>query len=165
MESIYVLIGVLLVFIIVMKILVSIKEKQPAQKQKCYEGKPYLLTKSENEFLKKLESEFPQYRFFAQVRLADIMKVSKNIDRRNFYTHFNKISSKSVDFLACDKETNKIAFAVELDDPTHMKKDRQARDLFVNNAFEQAGIKLIRVPFKKDVDEIDVNDIKNQLNQ
>jgi hypothetical protein len=148
-----------------MKVLLSIKENQPTQKQKCYEGKPYLLTKSENEFLKKLEVEFPQYRFFAQIRLADIMKVSKNIDRRNFYTHFNKISSKSVDFLACDKETNKIAFAVELDDPTHMKKDRQARDIFVNNAFEQAGIKLIRVSFKKDVDEIDVNDIKNQLNQ
>lgn len=164
MDSLYILIGVLFTFILVMKVLVSIKEKQPS-KQKCYEGKPYLLTKSENEFLKKLEVEFPQYRFFAQVRLADILKVAKNIDRRSFYTHFNKISSKSVDFLACDKNTNRIAFAVELDDPTHLKKDRQARDVFVNNAFEQAGIKLIRVPFKKSIDEIDFNNIKNQLNQ
>lgn len=160
MIEIYILISILLVFIIVMKVLIATKEKQPAQKQKYYEGKPYLLTKSENEFLNKLEKEFPQYRFFAQVRLADIMKVSKNIDRRNFYTHFNKISSKSVDFLACDKETNKIVFAVELDDPTHMKKDRQARDVFVNNAFEQAGIQLIRVPFKKSIDEVDFSKIK-----
>lgn len=160
MTSTYILIGILFAFIIVMKVLIALKEKQPAQKQKCYEGKPYLLTKSENEFLKKLEQEFPQYRFFAQVRLADIMKVSKNIDRRNFYTHFNKISSKSVDFLACDKETNKIAFAVELDDPTHMKKDRQARDVFVNNAFEQAGIQLIRVSFKNSVDEVDLSKLE-----
>lgn len=160
MDGLYILIGVLFALILAMKLLVSIKEKQPAQKQKCYEGKPYLLTKSENEFLKKLEVEFPQYRFFAQVRLADIMKVSKNIDRRNFYTHFNKISSKSVDFIACDKETNKIAFAVELDDPTHLKKDRQARDVFVNNAFKQAGIQLVRVPFKKSIDEIDFSKIK-----
>lgn len=160
MNTLYILIGVLFVLIIVMKILLSVKEKQPEKKQKCYEGKPYLLTKSENEFLNKIEQEYPQYRFFAQVRLADIMKVSKNIDRKNFYTHFNKISSKSVDFLACDKKTNKIAFAVELDDPTHMKKDRQARDVFVNNAFEQAGIQLIRVPFKKSIDEIDFSKIK-----
>lgn len=159
MESIYILIGILFAFIIVMKVLIALKEKQPS-KQKCYEGKSYLLTKSENEFLNKLEQEYTQYRFFAQVRLADIMKVSKNIDRRNFYMHFNKISSKSVDFLACDKETNKIAFAVELDDPTHMKKDRQARDAFVNNAFEQAGIQLIRVPFKKSIDEVDFSKIK-----
>mgnify|MGYP000073622263 CR=1 FL=1 len=46
-----------------------------------------------------------------------------------------------------------------------MKKDRQDRDVFVNNVFEQAGIKLIRVPFKKSIDEIDFNDIKIQSNQ
>lgn len=41
-----------------------------------------------------------------------------------------------------------------------MKKYRQARDLFVNNAFEQAGIKLIRSPFKKSINEIDLSQLK-----
>lgn len=37
MDSGYIIIGALFAFILVMKVLVSIKEKQPS-KQKCYEG-------------------------------------------------------------------------------------------------------------------------------
>jgi very-short-patch-repair endonuclease len=45
----------------------------------------------------------------------------------------------------CDVETLEVKLAIELDDSSHRRSDRIARDRFLNNAFASAGLPLLRV--------------------
>jgi hypothetical protein len=45
--------------------------------------------------------------------------------------------------------TGRVCCCLELDDTSHNRKDRIERDVFVNGAFEQAGVPLLRVPTQK----------------
>ena len=73
-----------------------------------------------------------------QVVLYEIIGTKK-------YNNFNKIKSKSVDYLLTDKEFN-ILLCIELDDNTHKRVDRIKRDNFINNLFKELEIKLLRIP-------------------
>lgn len=61
-------------------------------------------------------------------------------------TYQNKIDRKIVDFLLCDAKTLKPILAIELDDASHRRPDRQERDAFVEKVFETARLPLARVP-------------------
>jgi len=49
-------------------------------------------------------------------------------------------------FLKSISILSEIVGAVELDDASHRRSDREARDFFVNVIFSGAGIPLVRVP-------------------
>jgi len=86
-----------------------------------------------------------QYRIFGKVRLADLMTPSKTGNRKDWWRAFTKISSKHADFVLVHRQTAEILAAIEVDDRSHGRGDRQDRDAFVDAAFAQAGIPLIRV--------------------
>lgn len=124
-----------------------------------YRAKKYFLTQNEKYFFYELKKHLSILHYIScQVRLADILEVKPSRKGSEFYRHFYKISSKSIDFVVCDERMNIIA-CIELDDPTHKRRDRIARDKFVNSIFEDAEVELIRVPFQKNVREIDVKKI------
>lgn len=105
-----------------------------------YIKKDYLLTQTELKFYKLLKQITDELNLIIcpQVPLYEIVK---NID----YKDFNKIQSKSIDFVIT--ETNlKIKFCIELDDYSHKQEKRIKRDEFVNKLFEDLNIKLIRIP-------------------
>jgi hypothetical protein len=56
-----------------------------------------------------------------------------------------------------------ILFCMELDDPTHNRKDRIERDKLVNTAFYDAGMPLIRVPFSGSVNKIDYKKLETEI--
>lgn len=58
----------------------------------------------------------------------------------------NKVQGKHVDFILCEPGTMEPVAAVELDDSSHSRADRRARDDFVNAALEAAGLPVLRVP-------------------
>ena len=87
-----------------------------------YSKKDYLLTQQELKFYK-------------------LIKIVKAKDIKDF----NKIKSKTIDFVITDTNC-KIKFCIELDDPTHIKENRQQRDKFIEDLFKQLNIKLIRIP-------------------
>ena len=58
----------------------------------------------------------------------------------------NKVAQKSVDFVICDPNTPKPKVVIELDEPSHMRPDRQMRDEDV----EETGIVEIRSPISDD---------------
>lgn len=105
-----------------------------------YIKKDYLLTQQELKFYKliKMITDKNNLNIFSQVALYEIIK-SKNIK------DFNKIKSKTIDFVITDSNC-KIKLCIELDDPTHIKENRQQRDKFIENLFNQLNIKLIRIP-------------------
>ncbi len=92
------------------------------------------------------------------VRLADLVYIARGIEKRQSF--FNKIQSKHIDFVLCNKNEIKPILAIELDDSSHQKPDRQKRDEFVDNALKQAGLPLLRVPARGNYDP---QELKQQI--
>lgn len=80
---------------------------------------------------------------FLKMRLADIMKVKNEVPE--YMKAFNKIKAKHTDFLLCDPESLEVLVAIELDDKSHLQKERQERDVFVDGAYKACGIPLLHV--------------------
>ncbi|AJY53126.1 DUF2726 domain-containing protein [Halomonas sp. KO116] len=112
-----------------------------------YDGRQYLFTKTEWGFYRYLaEAAGDQYLVMGKPRIADVLFVRKGQTRSDWARAFSRISSKHIDYIILDPIEGRIVAGVELDDPSHQRQDRQERDIFVNNAFAEAGIPLLRYP-------------------
>lgn len=152
-----------LIFVIIILMMDLILTKMPKQEKienedlsSLYEKKTYLLTQNELKFYKLLKSitDKNNLNLFSQVALYEIIK-SKNIK------YFNKIKSKTIDFVITDVNC-KIKLCIELDDPTHIKENRQKRDKFVDNLFKELNIKLIRIPVQS---YYKLNELENKIKE
>jgi hypothetical protein len=115
-----------------------------------YESQRALLSPAELSFFQVLEGAVgAEFRLFAKVRLADIVRVRRGLDASASQTAFNRIQAKHVDFLACDPRTTAIVFAVELDDSSHLLDGRRRRDDFVDQAFAAAGVPIFRFAVRR----------------
>lgn len=85
----------------------------------------------------------------SKVALADIFYVKKGDDASRWRIYTNKIDRKHVDFLLCDPVTMRPLVGIELDDSSHQRTDRQARDTFVDGVFAAAGLPLLHIPVKR----------------
>lgn len=87
------------------------------------------------------------YAIFPQTPISVLIEVDRSHPRANAA---DKIGAKTVDFTVCYAPKGDgayiVAYCIELDDATHSREDRQARDAFVNRIFHEAGIPLIRIP-------------------
>lgn len=119
-----------------------------------------LLTKAEQNFFLVLSIAIidENYYICPKVRLADIIQVD---DKNNYQSYFNKIKSKHIDYIICEKTTFKIKYAIELDDITHNLEHRIKRDDFILNALSNADIELIRFNVNY---TYKVSEIKEKLN-
>lgn len=108
---------------------------------KSYQRK-YLLTKNEWHEYKKLQSLIEPRGFIIcpKVRLLDIIEPIK--DKDNYMSLMGRIQSKHVDFLICDKNLH-IKCILELDDNSHLQKDRKERDNFIDLILTSVGYKVI----------------------
>ena len=91
-----------------------------------------------------------------QVVLYDIIETKI----KNDYSSFNKIKSKSIDYVLVNKNFE-ILLCIELDDNTHKKSERIERDNFVNKIFEETDIKLLRVAVEQNYDTENLRKIIN----
>jgi len=120
-----------------------------------YVARERLVTKTELKFFHQLrEAVNDDWEIFAMVRIADILKVPSGINKRRSW--LNKILSKHIDFVLCDKESLEIVAGIELDDPSHDRPHRIQRDLFVNSAFRDAAIPLLRIKTQKSYDSANI---------
>lgn len=113
-----------------------------------YKPKRYVITLNELNFytvLMEVAKELDLI-LFSQVSLYNILETKKNLDYSTKTTYFNKIASKSIDFVLVDKKDCRIKLCIELDDPTHNKKNRIERDKFINELFQSLEINLLRYP-------------------
>lgn len=138
--------GIIIVVFLFLIVITFIAPKRP----RSYEAQDSLLTKHELFFYRSLVPVVKElgYMICCKVRMADIIKPVYNT---NWQTAFNKISSKHIDFVLCDKKTMKPLLAVELDDRSHERFDRIERDNFVNIAFKDAGIPILHVKNSDDL--------------
>jgi hypothetical protein len=128
----------------------GIKTKEPALEKLPYRFRDDFLSPAELSFYRVLKSVVNRkFEVCTKVRLADIFYVTQ--PNKNF-SYFNRISQRHVDFLICQPETMKPIFAIELDDTSHNRADRQESDAFVDQSFKAAGLPLIHIPAQRAYD-------------
>jgi len=105
---------------------------------------PHLLTKREADFFDMLRPIAEKYSLYICIkpRMADFISVTLPQYEKGskFWTYFNHISAKHIDFLLIDK-TSKPIVGFELDDKTHQRSDRAVRDLLVKDIYKMVGLK------------------------
>lgn len=86
---------------------------------------------------------------FSQVSLYNILETKSNLEYKTKTIYFNKIASKSIDFVLVDKKNCRIKLCIELDDSTHKQEKRIQRDKFIDELFKSLEINLLRYPVYK----------------
>lgn len=131
-----------------MKIVETTKKVNTFTYAKIYKPKRYIITKNELNFYKVLIEIAKELDLilFTQVSLYNILIMKENLDYSTRTKYFNKIASKSIDFVLADKENCRIKLCIELDDKTHNKRNRIERDNFINELFKDLEINLLRYP-------------------
>lgn len=105
-----------------------------------YVKKESVMTPSEQKYFWKLEQQYGQTHFiFSQVALGRIINTT---DQKNFYTYWNKINKKTIDFVLVDKQTLRTVKLIELNDYTHNSFKRKQRDEYLQKVCEAAGVRL-----------------------
>ena len=135
---------VALVFVIIVLIIEKLLKKEPEEtfsetNISNYTKKEYLLTQNELKFYKLLKSitDKLELNLFCQVALYEIINAKD-------FKDFNRIKSKSIDFVITEKNC-KIKLCIELDDETHKRQNRIERDNFINEIFKNTNTKLLRI--------------------
>lgn len=79
---------------------------------------------------------------FTKMRIADLLYIPEKT--ADYMKWFNRIKAKHIDFIFVDREMT-VKLLVEIDDPTHNRSDRQARDLEVDEMFRQQGLEVLHL--------------------
>lgn len=110
-----------------------------------YVLKRYLMSRAERSFFGVLEqvTDSSKYYIFPQVSLNNLVTVEKGTG--SYQTYHNKVDRKSVDFVLFDKSALSPVLAIELDDASHDREDRQERDAFVDGVLAKVGLPLLHV--------------------
>jgi len=146
MDPIIILV-VVIVGIVVLKVLGALVGGRHRELEYLYASKKTMLSPAERSFYGVLRQALPDtIEILAKVRVADVMSPAKGLDRSRWQRAFNRISAKHFDFVLCGSSDFAIIAAVELDDKSHRASKRQARDTFLDQAAEHAGLTLHRIP-------------------
>jgi very-short-patch-repair endonuclease len=130
------------------------------KKMYSYRHKQFFMTRAENGFYQGLvKAVGDRYAIFAQVHLPDI--VDERIPGQNWKAARARINRKSIDFVLCDKEYLNPKLAIELDDASHEREERQARDAFVEEVLRMAELPLLRINYSEN---IGVEELQKRIN-
>lgn len=142
------LVGVILV--VVVAVVLAARLKPRSVEGFPYKKNPVLFSPAERSFLGVLEQAVgDEYRVFGKVRVADVASVKSMSDRRAWQGAFNKINAKHFDFVICGSADFAIVAAVELDDKSHKKRQRQDRDKFLSGLCEAIILPLVQIPAQR----------------
>jgi very-short-patch-repair endonuclease len=137
--------GILLAVVVIIGIFkVKFEGGENGQRKYQYKKKTFFMTRAEHECFDALTKAVgSEYLIFAQVHLPTL--VDHKIKGQNWRGAFRHISEKSVDFVLCDKTYIAPKLAIELDDKTHERPERQERDQEVERILKDAGLPLLRL--------------------
>ena len=144
MTPIYILIAIIIVFGVIAGLLKDRFDMGDEKPKYDYKRRSFFLTKAEHEFYDSLVQAVGQdYIVFAQVHLPTLLE--HKVVGQNWKAAFRHVSQKSVDFVLCDKAYISPKLAIELDDKSHERPDRQDRDIEVERILKGAGMPLLRI--------------------
>lgn len=115
----------------------------------AYIAQKSLLTPAEKQAYRLLRQTYADSVLICpKVRVVDV--ITPNTARyhgrsREFISLFRQLSQWHLDFVLVDPITFQVLCALELDDNSHLRADRQKRDRILNSAFDSAGVRLERM--------------------
>ena len=122
-----------------------------------YSLRTSLLTKAEQHFLDSLDrANDGQWRIFCQVRVADVISLAPGLSGKAALAARGQINQKHFDFVLCDPGDLTIQAAIELDDRSHQRSDRQKRDKFLDAMAKKVGLPLVRFPVRQSYDHEEI---------
>lgn len=150
-----VVLGILIVAAVVLERLIPKGEgKKPVALE--YEACGALLTEAEAAFypvLVEAAKAGPEgCLVMSKVRLGDLVKPKRGLDRSKSTTLRNRANQKHVDFVVVRASDFGVVAAVELDDSSHQRAKVKERDGFVDGALEAAGVRVVRVKWGRGYD-------------
>jgi len=109
---------------------------------------PTMLTATEQQFASILRDILPnEYQYMVQVSLHRVVHLRQmQHNRRWLNSHWNRIAQKSLDFVIVRAADMRIMMALELDDASHERADRIARDELLDSIMQDAGLPLVHIP-------------------
>ena len=138
----------------------TIEQQEDNPQIKLYSKKP-LLTQNELYFYTELKPICEKYNLhiLSKIRMADLLQID-TYNRGKWFSAFGKVNSKHIDFALARPENLNILLLIELDDNSHRDYERKERDKFVNDVYDHAGYKLLRIYNTEGLE----NKIVNMLN-
>lgn len=128
----------------------------------AFEKRGPLVTGAELRFYKALQAAVGgSWSVFAMVRLADLVKVRRGIAGEQSWR--NRSFGKHIDFVLCDNDSLEVCLAIELDDASHRRPERQQSDQFKAEALAAAGLPLLRIDVAEQYDKIALRKSIDQL--
>jgi len=85
---------------------------------------------------------------FVKVSLGDLFYAQTGEFGQN-QVYRNKIDRRHVDFLLCDPQSIRPILGIELNDKSHQRADRQARDRFVDEVFAAAKLPITHITVRQ----------------
>jgi len=143
-ERLYAGMGIVALFALAaLAILVVLKLGWPSGSLSRLRVRPRpLMTQAERRVCAMIEDALPGTRVHSQVSMGAIMQPAKNLSKSEWWSTFNRFSSKRVDFVVEDPATGEIIMLVELDDPSHRRSTDKDRDALTRHA----GYTTVRIP-------------------
>jgi hypothetical protein len=137
--------GTILVLIILIAAALLLKVRSKREPEYPYRKADSLFSPAERSFFGVLEKAAGgKYRVLGKIRLADVISPKGGLSRSDRQKAFNRIVSKHIDFALCKRDDLSLLCAIELDDSSHKRRDREDRDDFLENALNAAAIPFIR---------------------
>lgn len=134
-------IGVLIALAVASLLLKELKPRDGSlTKPWPLEPKRQILTERERALYQRLVQSLPEHIVLTQVQLVQILTFKTG---QRTQAILNRISQLSLDFLVLNPDTS-VAAAIELDDTTHVQRDRRRADANKSHALKSARIPLIR---------------------
>lgn len=122
--------------------------EQQLCRRRVWRGNDTLMTPREQHFYRALLRHTDRKRWLLcpQVRVADMATLGPHIRPRSrtWGQLFRMASQWHCDVVIVDIRTFAIVGAIELDDASHLKKQRIRRDILLEEVLRQAGIPLLR---------------------
>ncbi len=107
-----------------------------------------LLTKGEQPFYRTLKAAAGQdFYVCPKVRVADVINCDRH--RLSWKAGGWRVATWHLDFVLIDPQTSAIRLCIELDDKSHAYPKRRARDMFLNAVMREAGVRLLRLPYRR----------------
>lgn len=151
-------VGSFMLLLLVLTVL--LRNRREPEPWEGYELRPALLTRAERRFYATLTKALRPGPDLAggavlaicpQVRLIDVVRPQPNADygskqrRKDFAQRRSRVWAKHLDFVICHGETLELLAAIELDDASHDRPERQERDAFLDDLLDDVGLPLVRV--------------------
>jgi hypothetical protein len=109
---------------------------------------------------------------YGKVRIADIITpaINQKDNYKKWLSAFAQIQSKHVDYVICDERDYSVLCVIELDDSSHNTTKAKKRDALVNQAYQSAGVEIVRVKaarnyLLKELLDLFSDDMQHQLSQ